>query len=208
MNLIQSQGARLVLGISKGGDIIVISARGHAKDRGKQVSQQRRDRWHAGADDSAIAFDNTPIYRGSVVIWIEFALDMALSRIGVDSHVGFGDFANWTRDCNRRQLITVILQPVSSMIRDLSQESSQESSAEHQNDLELFLVVKGQAKQRSDWQTHDSQVHCDLHRGFVPRVCVDIDAGSSVLACPAKPEELHRCALEDHDEDVGNTEAG
>lgn len=85
---------------------------------------------------------------------------------------------------------------------------SQEPGTEHQNNLELFLFVEGQADQRSDWETDNRQVHHNLHRSLVPRICVDIDATSRVLACPAYPEERHWCTLEDHDEDVGNTKRG
>lgn len=88
-----------------------------------------------------------------------------------------------------------------------SQDCSQKARAEHQNDLDLFLVVEGQADQGLDWETDDRQVHRDLHCGLVPGVCADVDAAPCVLACPARPEEWNRSTLEDHDKDVGNTEA-
>lgn len=129
--------------------------------------------------------------------------------VQMHSQVRLDDLENLTSDCNRKQLTTVMLAYCQQVDRDPSSEVVilQETSAEHQEQLRLFLLVECQLHQRLNGKADDSEVHCDLHGGLIPRVCVDVDACAFVLASPSFPEEPHWRALEDHHEGVGYAEA-
>lgn len=66
----------------------------------------------------------------------------------------------------------------------MDQSYSQETRAEHEDDLNLLLQIEGQVHQRSDREADDRQVHSDLHRSLVPRIRIDVDAIATVLTIP------------------------
>lgn len=116
------------------------------------------------------------------------------------------DLENLTRDCNRRQLTTVILEIRKHQAVDTERSTSlQETCTEHQDDLQLFLVLQREFEKWPDRETDYRNVHCNLHSCLVPRKAVDVNAAALVSSCPTRPKVWHGGALENHDKCVGDS---